>query len=182
MPSAWSRWGGLHLQLASDGTSAIVHVETNPPTVCAIAYGKTASLGSIADDPQMGGTAISVHTVVLGGLSPGTTYRFRLTATDAEGTVFQTQNLASFTTPARPPRESRTSPSAPRSSPSARNGAARTRRPTPSMATCRPSGPQTMTVTEPSSPSTWDDHATSRALPSSHARCRTDRRSRGRSP
>jgi hypothetical protein len=91
--------GRTTLQLASDGTSAIVHVETNPPTVCAIAYGKTASLGSIADDPNMGGTAISVHTVVLGGLSPGTTYRFRLTATDAKGTVFQTQNLASFTTP-----------------------------------------------------------------------------------
>ena len=80
--------GRTTLQLASDGTSAIVHVETNPPTVCAIAYGKTASLGSIADDPNMGGTAISVHTVVLGGLSPGTTYRFRLTASDAKGTVF----------------------------------------------------------------------------------------------
>jgi hypothetical protein len=91
--------GQTRLQLGADGTSAIVHVETNPPTVCAIAYGPTASLGSIADDPNMGGTAISVHTVVLGGLKPGTTYHFRLTATDAKGTVFQTPELATFTTP-----------------------------------------------------------------------------------
>ena len=91
--------GKTHVQIAADGRSAIVQLETNPPTVCAIAYGRTASLGSIADDPNMGGTAISRHIVVLDGLTPGTTYRFRLTATDARGQVFQTQKLATFTTP-----------------------------------------------------------------------------------
>ncbi len=91
--------GKTHLQLAADGRSAIVQLETNPPTVCAIAYGRTASLGSIADDPDMGGTAITRHTVVLAGLTPGATYRFRLTATDAQGLVFQTRQLGTFTTP-----------------------------------------------------------------------------------
>ena len=91
--------GKIHLQLAADGRSAIVQVETDPPTVCAIAYGRSASLGSIADDPNMGGTAISRHTVILGGLTPGTTYRFLLTATDAQGRVFQTRELTTFTTP-----------------------------------------------------------------------------------
>ncbi len=91
--------GKIRLQIAPDGRSAIVQVETNPPTVCAIAYGRTASLGSIADDPNMGGTAISRHTVILGGLTPGTTYRFLLTATDAQGRVFQTRELTTFTTP-----------------------------------------------------------------------------------
>ena len=91
--------GKTHVQIAADGRSAIVQLETNPATVCAIAYGRTASLGSIADDPNMGGTAISRHLVVLNGLTPGTTYRFRLTATDARGQVFQTQALATFTTP-----------------------------------------------------------------------------------
>jgi hypothetical protein len=91
--------GKTRLQIASDGRSAIVRVETDPPTVCAIAYGRTASLGSIADDPSMGGTAISRHTVVLGGLNPGTTYRYLLTATDARGRVFQTRELTTFTTP-----------------------------------------------------------------------------------
>ncbi|HTW09192.1 MAG TPA: discoidin domain-containing protein [Acidimicrobiales bacterium] len=91
--------GKTRLQFAGDGRSVIVQLETNPPTVCAIAYGRTAALGSIADDPDMGGTAISEHTVVLAGLAPGATYQYRLTATDAQGLVFQTPDLASFTTP-----------------------------------------------------------------------------------
>jgi hypothetical protein len=95
--------GKPRLQMAPDGRSAVISVETNPPTVCAIAYGSTASLGSIADDPNMGGTAISHHVVVLSGLTPGTRYRFRLTATDARGQVFQTQSLGTFTTPRQSP-------------------------------------------------------------------------------
>ena len=90
--------GKTRLQIAADGRSAIVQVQTDPPTVCAIAYGRTRSLGSIADDPNMGGTAISHHTVLLSGLTPSTTYRFRLTATDAQGRVFQTRQLTTFTT------------------------------------------------------------------------------------
>jgi F5/8 type C domain len=91
--------GKTRIHLASDGTSAVVRLQTNPPTICAIAYGQTGALGSIADDPDMGGTAIARHTVVLGGLTPGTIYRYRLTATDAQGRVFQTSGLATFKTP-----------------------------------------------------------------------------------
>ncbi|HZR93892.1 MAG TPA: discoidin domain-containing protein [Gaiellaceae bacterium] len=90
--------GRTCVQVAPDGRSAVVRVETNPPTVCAVAYGRTGSLGSIANDPSMGGHAIARHTVVLGGLTPNTTYRYRLTATDAQGRVFQTRELATFTT------------------------------------------------------------------------------------
>jgi hypothetical protein len=94
--------GKTRLQVAPDGRSAVVQVQTDPPTVCAIAYGRTASLGSIANDPSMGGTAIARHSVVLGGLTPNATYRFRLTATDAQGRVFQTRDLATFrTTPSK---------------------------------------------------------------------------------
>lgn len=94
--------GKTRLQLAPDGRSAVVRVETEPPTVCAIADGRTASLGSIANDPSMGGTAIARHTVVLEGLEPNTTYRFRITATDARGRVFQTRGLTTFrTTPSK---------------------------------------------------------------------------------
>ncbi|HET9059718.1 MAG TPA: discoidin domain-containing protein [Acidimicrobiales bacterium] len=89
----------MQVSPAPDGTEATVHLVTNPATVCAIAYGRTAALGSIADDPQMGGTAITHHVVFLTGLSPATTYHYRLTATDARGQVFQTQSLQSFTTP-----------------------------------------------------------------------------------
>ena len=90
--------GKTRVRVSSDGRSAVVEVRTDPPTVCAVAYGRTASLGSIANDPSMGGTAIARHTVVLRGLTPNTTYRYRLTATDARGRVFQTPGLATFTT------------------------------------------------------------------------------------
>jgi chitodextrinase len=90
--------GKTRLQVAPDGRSAVVRVRTDPPTVCAIAYGPTASLGSIANAADMGGTAISRHSVLLRGLTPNTTYRFRLTATDAEGQVFQTRDLGTFRT------------------------------------------------------------------------------------
>lgn len=93
--------GSPQLQIAADGTSAVLRVQTDPPTVCAVAYGKTAALGSIANDPEMGGTAISRHVVLLGGLSPNTTYRYLLTATDARGQVFQTPTLATFRTTAQ---------------------------------------------------------------------------------
>jgi len=94
--------GKTVVQVAPDGRSALVRVRTDPATVCAIAYGKTAALGSIANDPSMGGTAIARHTVVLGGLQPNTTYTYRITATDAQGRVFQTPALATFrTTPSK---------------------------------------------------------------------------------
>jgi hypothetical protein len=100
--------GTTQLQVAPDGRSAVVRVRTDPPTICAIAYGRTASLGSIANDPNMGGTAISRHVVVLRDLQPNATYRFRLTATDAAGRVFQTPELRTFeTTPTKPAAQSR---------------------------------------------------------------------------
>ena len=90
--------GKTVVSVAADGRSAVVHLRTDPATICAIAYGTTPALGSIANDPGMGGHAISDHTVVLGGLEPNTTYRYRLTATDAAGRVYQTPALATFTT------------------------------------------------------------------------------------
>lgn len=91
--------GKTRVHVAAGGRSATVRVTTRPATVCAVAYGRTTSLGSIADDPNMDGTAIARHTVVLGGLRPGATYYYRLTATDARGRVFQSERLATFTTP-----------------------------------------------------------------------------------
>jgi F5/8 type C domain len=90
--------GKPQVRVTPDGRSAVVRVQTDPPTVCAVAYGRTASLGSIANDPSMGGRAIARHTVVLRDLTPNATYRFRLTATDAQGRVFQTPDLVTFRT------------------------------------------------------------------------------------
>lgn len=92
--------GRTQINSAASGRSAILMVQTDVPTVCAVAYGRTAALGSIANDPNMGGTAIVRHVVFLNNLRPNTTYRFRLTATDARGRVFQTPELATFRTTA----------------------------------------------------------------------------------
>ena len=175
--------GKTHLQIAADGRSAVLQVETNPPTVCAIAYGRTAALGSIADDPNMGGTAISRHTVLLGGLAPATTYRFLLTATDAQGRVFSNPRADHlYDAAAKAPPGDKTSPSARGSSRSVRSGATPTGRQTRSTATSRLSGPRPATVIGHSSRSTSDDNAKSPASPLSHAKCRTARRSREHSP
>lgn len=91
--------GRIAVTAAEDGNSAVVRLKTSPPTVCAVAFGTTAALGSIANDPGMGGTAIADHSVLLRQLAPDTTYRFRLTATDARGRVFQTRSLLTFRTP-----------------------------------------------------------------------------------
>ena len=90
--------GKTRLQIAANGRSALVQVQTDPPTVCAIAYGRDRIAGINRKRPHMGGTAISRHAVLLVGLTPNTTYRFRLTATDAQGRVFQTRGLTTFTT------------------------------------------------------------------------------------
>lgn len=50
----------------------------------------------------MGGSAIREHAVVLRDLKPDTTYRYRLTATDAGGSIYQSTVLELTTEPPRP--------------------------------------------------------------------------------
>lgn len=94
--------GTIDVRVASDTRSAEVRLATDPATVCAIAFGESPDLGRIANDRGMGGSAIAEHTVVLRDLLPNTTYHYRLTATDAQGRVYQTPELRSFTTGAAP--------------------------------------------------------------------------------
>ena len=90
--------GDVRVETLPGGTGAVIRVTTDPATVCAVAFGPTRALGRIANDPGMGGTAISRHSVALRNLRPGTTYRYRLTATDATGGVYQTPELRTFRT------------------------------------------------------------------------------------
>lgn len=86
--------GKIDVRPASDARSAEIRLTTDPPTVCAVAFGERANLGRIANDPGMRGAAIARHAVVLPGLAPNTTYRYRLTATDARGRIYQTRVLS----------------------------------------------------------------------------------------
>ena len=158
-----------------------MQVQTDPPTVCAIAYGRTGSLGSIADDPSMGGTAISHHTVRLSGLTPSTTYRFRLTATDAQGRVFQTRKLTTFTTTPSTAAAPGGDIAAGATIVAVSSGWSTGYQAANAVeATSRPSGPRPATATTRTSPSTSDNDGRSAASPFAHARCRTAQRSPAR--
>ena len=47
--------GQTEVEVAADGTSAVIRLRMDPPTVCAVAYGESEELGLIANDPGMGG-------------------------------------------------------------------------------------------------------------------------------
>ena len=90
--------GPTRVEILQGGTEAVIRVTTDPATVCAVAFGKSKALGRIANDPNMGGTAITEHAVVLRKLAPSTGYLYRLTATDAAGHVYQTPGTLTFET------------------------------------------------------------------------------------
>jgi hypothetical protein len=79
-----------------DGTSVTIQFTTGVPTVCNVAYGTDATYGSLATMPMMDG-ATRDHAVTLTGLTPNTTYHFRLNLTDEQARVYQSQDLT-FTT------------------------------------------------------------------------------------
>lgn len=89
------------------GTSVVVEFTSGVSTVCNVAYGTDDSYGMLATMPMMGG-AIQDHAVTLTGLSPNTTYHYRVTLTDELAQVYQSEDLT-FTTGA-----SEASPAEPR--------------------------------------------------------------------
>ena len=79
-------------------TSARVRVDTTIQTVCAVAYGETDDLGSLATDQDMDAAGHNDHGPVLSGLAPETTYFYRLQGVGPDGTLYQSE-LLTFTTP-----------------------------------------------------------------------------------
>jgi hypothetical protein len=95
--------------LDNRGTSAVIQFTSGVPTMCNVAFGTDPNYGALATMPMMGG-AIQDHAVTLSGLTPDTTYHYRITLTDERGQVYQSEDLT-FTTaesdasPAPPPPE-----------------------------------------------------------------------------
>ena len=89
------------------GASVVVEFTSGVPTMCNVAYGTDDSYGLLATMPMMGG-AVREHAVSLTGLTPNTTYHYRITLTDQQAQVYQSEDLT-FTTAA-----SEASPPAPR--------------------------------------------------------------------
>jgi hypothetical protein len=95
------------------GTSAVLAATVNPEgraTNYAFQYGTSSAYGlqTAAASAGSGKSAVSVKTTV-GGLTPGTTYHFRVIATNPDGTA--TGSDASFATVAKAPTASTAAPS-----------------------------------------------------------------------
>jgi len=88
------------IEPSSDGTSAVLTVETTIDAVCAVAYGDTDSMGSLATDQEMGVGGHSEHEAVLTGLSPDTEYFYRLQGVGADGRLYRSEILTFRTPPA----------------------------------------------------------------------------------
>jgi len=80
------------------GQTATLTVVTNIDAVCAVAYGPTEALGSLATDQDMGGGAHDDHQAVMTGLNPETTYYYRLQGVGIDGRLYRS-DLMTFTTP-----------------------------------------------------------------------------------
>lgn len=79
-------------------TSARINWTTDEPSSTIVDYGTTAAYGLMASN----GTSVTAHSVPLTGLTPATTYHFRVRSRDAHGN-FATSADSTFTTLASPP-------------------------------------------------------------------------------
>ena len=82
--------------LENTGTSVVIQFTTGLPAMCNVAYGADADYGSLATMGMMGG-AVREHAITLTGLTPNTTYHYRINLTDEQARLYQSQDLT-FTT------------------------------------------------------------------------------------
>ena len=76
--------------------SATISFDSGVPTVCNAAFGETTAYGQVATIPMLNGATLD-HALTFVGLDPGTTYHYRITLTDIEGNVYQSEDFT-FTT------------------------------------------------------------------------------------
>ncbi len=96
--------GGIEGPTISDdhGTSVVIRFSTGVPTMCNVAYGTDANYGTLAMMAMMGG-ATRDHEVTLGGLTPNTTYHYRISLTDQQARLYQSEDLTFSTGAAATP-------------------------------------------------------------------------------
>lgn len=90
---------GPNIEPDPSGRFVTLQVTTNMDAVCAVAFGETEDLGSLATDQDMGAAGHSDHKVVLGGLEPDTEYFYRLQGVGVDGRLYRS-DLLTFRTPA----------------------------------------------------------------------------------
>ncbi len=78
--------------------SAVLEIVTTIDLACVVVYGPGDEFGMLALDQQMGAAAHRDHRVILTGLEPDRTYRFRLQGSAPDGRLFASAPV-SFRTP-----------------------------------------------------------------------------------
>jgi hypothetical protein len=82
------------VQVLSGATGATIQWQTNEPTTGRVDYGATAAYGSVVEDPNALKTS---HSFTVEGLTPDSTYHYRITARDASNNAASTAD-ATFRT------------------------------------------------------------------------------------
>jgi hypothetical protein len=80
----------------STGDGAVLRVVTSIDVACAVSYGPTSELGSIATDTDMAGGGHTNHQPLMIGLEGGETYSYQVSAIAADGALYQSE-LIQFT-------------------------------------------------------------------------------------
>lgn len=93
--------GEPRVELDPSGTAATIRVTSTVDAACSVVFGTDETFGRIAVDSDMAGGGHTDHHPILGGLTPDTTYLYRLQGTTADGTLYQSRTL-SFRTPPAP--------------------------------------------------------------------------------
>ncbi len=78
--------------IAVSSDSATISFDSGVPTVCNAAFGVTTAYGQVATIPMLSGATLD-HELTFVDLEPGTTYHYRITATDIEGNVYQSEDF-----------------------------------------------------------------------------------------
>jgi hypothetical protein len=73
------------------GGGAVLRVNTVAEVACAVSYGLSPDLGSLATDTDMAGGGHTVHQPVMRGLTPGSTYFYSIQAIGGDGSLFQSE-------------------------------------------------------------------------------------------
>ena len=87
------------IETDSTGTAAVLNVVTSQDVACAVVYGPTAALGSIATDTDMAGGGHSDHHPQMRGLAPDTTYFYMVEAIGPDGNLYRS-DVMQFTSEA----------------------------------------------------------------------------------
>ncbi|MDH3306801.1 MAG: discoidin domain-containing protein, partial [Acidimicrobiia bacterium] len=83
--------GDIVIEADSSGAGAVLRVNTTIDVACAVAFGPTNQLGSLATDSDMAGGGHAVHQPLMRGLVSGATYFYRLQGIGPQGELYQSE-------------------------------------------------------------------------------------------